>query len=141
MNSADRKTINNIMRINKYVPILQDKIEKEQARVIADICAPAIKTVNALIALDNRRIDLCNLNVLYGFIMRRLGEKFCVLLACVDTNADSVLYDDARDAIGECGYDIGRVRDEFTYLFKQLKTPRRVRKPSSAQAVVGNLRA
>ena len=123
MNSADRKVIDNIIRINKYIPILQDKIEKEQENVIGDMSAPAIKTVNALIKLDNRRIDLCNLNVLYGFIRRKLGEKFCVLTACAATQTSSELYGQALIAIGECGYDTQRVRDEFTYLFKQLKAP------------------
>ena len=138
MNSADRKTIDGIILINKYIPTLQEKIEKEQKRVIGDMVAPARKTVDALIALDNRRIDLCNLNVLYGFIERKLGERFCVLETCAAAHAASGLYDLAAEAMGECGYDAQRARDEFNYLFKQLKASPRIK--GHAVAVVGSLR-
>ncbi len=142
MNSADRKTIDNIIRINKFIPILQDKIEKEQESVIEDMTAPALKTVEKLIALDNRRIDLCNLNVLYGFMRRKLGERFCVLNTCTIANADSGLYDLAREAMGECGYDTQRARDEFSYLFKQLKSPVGAKKTNvAAVESLGELRA
>ncbi len=142
MNSADRKTIDNIIRINKFIPTLQDRIEKEQSRVIEDMSAPAIKTVNALIALDNRRIDLCNLNVLYGFMRRKLGERFCVLTACTFAHTDSSLYECALEAMGECGYDTQRARDEFSYLFKQLKAPAGAKRTNVAAAVaLGELRA
>ena len=64
-----------LISINPILYGLQDAIEKEQERVIADTVSPAHKVVERLVALDNRRIDLCNLKVLYEFIRRETGVE------------------------------------------------------------------
>ncbi len=124
MKSADRKVIADIIRINRYIGKLANAIEKEQERIISDMELPAKKAVEALMALDNRRIDLCNLNVLYGVIERELGPEFSVFLACIGSGCgcgEGALFDKAHAAIELVGYDVERVRKEFSYLFDRLK--------------------
>ncbi|MDE5593026.1 MAG: hypothetical protein K2I75_03735, partial [Clostridiales bacterium] len=65
MSNVGRRVVRAIILINPLLYGLQDKIEKEQEGVIADTASPADKVVKKLIELDNRRIDLCNLKVLY----------------------------------------------------------------------------
>ena len=96
MRRTERRIIENIMLINPILYDLQDAIEKEQERVIADTVSPAHKVVERLVALDNRRIDLCNLKVLYEFIRRETGVEFAVLENAVRLGADSALFERAR---------------------------------------------
>ncbi len=103
---------------------LQDAIEREQDTLIADMISPAEKVVKNLIALDNRRIDICNLKVLYGFMERGLGEKFGLLVACVMSGADTRLTDEAFSHLEIAGYTVERANEEFSYLFKLVKKPR-----------------
>ena len=122
-----RKIVENIILINPMLYGLQDAIEKEQEGIIADYSMPAAKAVNALIALDNRRIDVCNLKVLYAFMERELGAKFAVLVSCVHSGTDTPLYERAYRRL-ECeGYTAERAEKEFGYLFKLIKK-RRVKK-------------
>lgn len=115
-----RKTIENIILINPMLGALQKAIEREQDGVIADLDAPAEKTVKRLIELDNRRIDLCNLQVLYGFMERGLGERFELLRACASAGLQSALYAVAVRQLAYADYDTERVNREFDYLFKVL---------------------
>lgn len=123
-----RKTVRDIIRINPMLGGLQSSIEKEQESVVADTVSPAAKVVQRLIELDNRRIDLCNLNVLYGFIERGLGDKFELLRACALADVNSDLYDTAERQVELAGYTLSRAEREFSYLFKRLKTKRGRRK-------------
>lgn len=116
-----KKIIESIILIYPLLYGLQDKIEREQEIVIADMTSPAERVVERLIALDNRRIDLCNLKVLYGFIERGLGEKFGILRSCVFAGVDCGLYKLAAAQLELCGYDTERCESEFSYLFKLLK--------------------
>lgn len=118
---SEKRIIESIILIEPLIYGLQDKIEREQKSVIADVVSPAERVVEKLIALDNRRIDLCNLKVLYGFIERGLGEKFGVLRSCVFAGVDCGLYKRAAAQLGSCGYTIARCESEFGYLFKLLK--------------------
>lgn len=118
---TQRKVIEYIIRINPLLCGLQRKIEREQESVIADTVSPAHKAVEKLIELDNRRIDLCNLNVLHAFIERGLGAEFGVLRSCAFAGASSPLYAVAARQIELAGYDIARCDREFSYLFKLLK--------------------
>ncbi len=127
MRRTERRIIENIMLINPILYDLQDAIEKEQERVIADTVSPAHKVVERLVALDNRRIDLCNLKVLYEFIRRETGVEFAVLENAVRLGADSALFERARRAIERAGYDTERAAREFAYLFKLIKRTRRKR--------------
>ncbi len=120
MRQSDRKTIGNIIVVNPYVYSWQAEIEKEQERVIADMVSPAEKVVKRLIELDNRRIDLCNLKVLFGFIERGLGAEFSAFVELAACGADDALFDRALECIGRAGYDVLRVQNEFAYLFKRL---------------------
>lgn len=122
MKRTARITINNIIAIDPYIYELQDRIDKEQERLIRDLTSPAIKVVEKLVALDNRRIDLCNLKVLYAFVKRELGNDFPVLENVAMSGGDSVLYDRAERAIEAAGYTLERVSEEFSYLFKKLPT-------------------
>lgn len=117
---SERRIIDGILLINPMLEKLQRKIEDEQERVIADMLSPAKKIVEALYALDDRRIDLCNLNVLYSFIEDGLGSSFAVLLSCAKSGADSALYARARSCIERAGYTLERAERDFSYLFKQL---------------------
>ena len=140
MKLKDKKAIRNIILINPMICGLQDIIEREQESVIADMETPAAKIVGKLIALDNRRIDLCNLKVLYGFIERGLGEKFELLRACVFGGFDCGLFELAAKQLELAGYTATRVGEEFEYLFKTLKGGKRAKKISGAAAdgICGN---
>lgn len=116
-----RKIIRAIILINPLLYGLQDKIEKEQDVVISDMTSPADKVIKKLIELDNRRIDLCNLKVLYGFIERGLGDKFELLRSCAFSGVNSELYKIAVKQIELAGYTVERADKEFSYLFKLLK--------------------
>ncbi len=119
------KIIANIIMIEPLIYGLQDKIEREQENVIADRVSPAEKVVARLIALDNRRIDLCNLKVLYGYMERDLGEKFSILKVCAQTGAECALYAEAEKTLEDAGYDCSRSASEFGYLFKALDAKKR----------------
>ena len=121
MSSVGRRVVRAIILINPLLYGLQDKIEKEQDGVIADMTSPADKVVKKLIELDNRRIDLSNLKVLYGFIERGLGDKFELLRACAFSGVNSDLYKIAEKQIELAGYTAERADREFAYLFKLLK--------------------
>lgn len=116
-----RRAIAGIIEIQPYIYGIESKIEKEQEKVIADMTSPAEKVVKKLIELDNRRIDLCNLKVLYAFMEKGLGADFALFKTVVLSNADSKLYDRAEEEIKRVGYDAGRALKEFGYLFKSLK--------------------
>ena len=118
---SEHRLIDKIILINPMLYVLQEKIDREQDEVIADMTSPAEKVVKRLIDLDNRRIDLCNLKVLYGFIERGLGDKFELLRACAASGSDSKLYDIALKQIELAGYTAERAAREFDYLFKLLK--------------------
>ena len=121
MQTNAHKIIRSIILIYPLLYGLQDKIEKEQDGVIADMTSPADKVIKKLIALDNRRIDLCNLKVLYGFIERGLGDKFELLRSCAFSGVSSELYKIAARQIELAGYTVERADKEFSYLFKLLK--------------------
>lgn len=125
MGRTERKVIADIILIEPFIIGLQNKIDKEQSIVIEDMISPAKKTAERLIALDNRRIDLCNLKVLYAQIERGLGAEFTVLKACAYAGADSALYRRAAAEISALGYDTERADNEFGYLFKNLKSRRK----------------
>ena len=127
MRRADRRIIENIILIRPILYALADAIEKEQERVIADTVSPAAKVVDSLFALDNRRIDICNLKVLYEFIRRELGMEFGAFECCVQSGTDSALFDRALVAMESAGYDIARAEREFEYLFKLIKRTKRSR--------------
>lgn len=118
---SERKVIECIIRIEPLIYGLADKIEKEQEVLISDMSSPTVVVVEKLIELDNRRIDLCNLKVLYGFIERGLGEKFEVLRSCVFAGVNSGLYKTAAKQLECAGYTVERCNVEFDYLFKLLK--------------------
>ncbi|MCH5155009.1 MAG: hypothetical protein J1F69_00235 [Clostridiales bacterium] len=128
MSNIGRRIIRAIILINPLLFGLQDKIEKEQEAVIADMTSPADKIVKKLIELDNRRIDLCNLKVLYGFIERGLGEKFELLRSCAFSGINCNLYTAAERQIELAGYTAERAEKEFSYLFKLLKHKGRIKK-------------
>lgn len=129
----ERRVVEGIIRINPLLGALQEKIEREQDKVIADLVSPAEKVVEKLIELDNRRIDLCNLNVLYGFIERGLGERFAVLRACAFAGAPCSLYPLAAKQLLCADYTTERAEKEFDYLFKQLKRRRKTVLPTGAE--------
>ena len=79
---SERKIIERILRMYPLIYGLADEIEQEQDALISDMALPATVVVEKLIELDNRRIDLCNLKVLRGFIERGLGERYELLNAC-----------------------------------------------------------
>ena len=128
MSSVGRRVVRAIILINPLLYGLQDKIEKEQEVVISDMTSPADKVVKKLIELDNRRIDLCNLKVLYGFIERGLGEKFELLRSCAFSGINSDLYQTAEAQMALAGYTAERADKEFAYLFKLLKNKGRIKK-------------
>lgn len=137
MQRADRSVIDKIIAVMPYLYGWQDEIEKEQKQVIADICSPAKKTVEALIALDNRRIDLCNLKVLYGYIERELGSAFSSFVECSQNGISSPMYETAAKAIKRAGYDTARARLEFGYIFKKVKVKRKKIVVTGAPQFVG----
>lgn len=125
MTDRKRKAIEFIILIEPLLYGLQDVIEDEQDEVIADTTSPAERVVEKLIALDNRRIDLCNLKVLYGFIEHGLGERFELLRSCVNADVGCELYDTAVRQIELAGYTVERVEREFEYLMKLVKRKKR----------------
>lgn len=128
------KIIRNIILIHPLLYGLQDKIEREQENVVADMSMPAEKAVSRLIALDDRRIDLCNLKVLYAFIERGLRERMELLRACAVSGTACALYDEALACIALAGYTAARAEKEFAYLFELVKNKRRRSKPSAVQS-------
>lgn len=135
MQRTERQTIENIIAIYPFINGLQEKIEREQERVIADMSAPARKTVEKLIELDNRRVDLCNLKVLYAFIRRGLGDRFAALENDIAIHADSGLIELAIRQVELAGYSAARAEKEFSYLFRLIKRTNSVKKIAHAQAV------
>lgn len=138
---SERKIIECIIRINPLIFGLQDKIEKEQDVLIADMTSPAEWVVQRLIELDNRRIDLCNLVVLYGFIERGLGERFGILRSCAFSGEPCDLYGLAASQLAVAGYDAARCDREFSYLFKALKPIRRKKCVVGVALPRGDMRA
>ncbi len=120
MKRTARRVIDSIIAIRPYIYGLQDKIDEEQDRIIGDLALPAIKTADALIKLNDRRVDLCNLKVLYAFIERELGDDFSVLKNVSLSGGDSLMYDTAKRAIELAGYTLERVQTEFSYIFQAL---------------------
>lgn len=136
MRRAERRIIENIILIYPALFSLQDAIEKEQERVIADTVSPAHKIFERLVALDNRRIDLCNLKVLYEFIRRETGADFAVLENAVRLGTDCALFERARRAVERAGYGLDRAARELAYLFRLIKRPRRKRVNVDAEQAV-----
>lgn len=134
MQTNGQKIIRAIILIYPLLYGLQDKIEKEQDGVISDMTSPADKVIKKLIELDNRRIDLCNLKVLYGFIERGLGDKFELLRSCAFSGVSSDLYNVAVKHIELAGYTVERADKEFSYLFKLLKNKGKRKKVISGVA-------
>ncbi len=122
---TDRKVIENIIAVYPYIFKWQDEIEKEQEGILGDMISPAKTVVEKLIALDNRRIDLCNLKVLYAFIERALGARFGEFTGCIESGLDSPLFGIALEAILGAGYDLDKARHDFGYLFKRVQYKRR----------------
>ena len=141
MQRIDRSAIDKIIAVRPYLYAWQDEIEKEQAQVIRDLTAPAKKTVETLIALDNRRIDLCNLKVLYAFIERELGAAFTTFVECSRHGLGSPMYDTAVRAIKLAGYDTARVRLEFGYIFKRLKSKKHAVHAQGSRVALGAVAA
>lgn len=125
MQRVDRSVIDKIIAVRPFLYGWQDEIEKEQGQTIADLSSPAKKTVEALIALDNRRIDLCNLKVLYAYIERELGSAFSSFVECSKRGIASPMYETAANAMKLAGYDTARARLEFGYLFKKIKAKKK----------------
>ncbi len=132
MQRVDRNVIDKIIAVRPFIYAWQDEIDEEQERVINDLESPAKKTVERLIALDNMRIDICNLKVLYAFIERELGAAFGTLLECSRRRLGGKVYDAAGAAIKLAGYDVDRARREFGYIFKRL----RISKSNSAGSIL-----
>ena len=103
--------------------------------------SPADKVIKKLYALDDRRIDLCNLKVLYGFIEDGLGEKFDLLRSCAACGAACDYYELAARQLARAGYTLQKAEKEFSYLFKLIKRPRAARRylpaHSAADATIG----
>ncbi len=125
MQRNDRNVIDKIIAVRPYLYAWQDELDEEQERIIGDWDASAVKTAERLIALDNRRIDLCNLKVLYAFIERELGAAFSAFTECMRVGSGGRLYDAAGNAIKRAGYDAERAGKEFGYLFKRLRKSKR----------------
>lgn len=121
MQRAEREVINNIIRSNDIIDGLQKKIEDEQEAVISDTVSPALKVVEKLIELDNRRVDICNLRVLYAFIRRGLGDGIYLLGSGALCKERRALYEKAKRQVEKSGYTLDRAREEFEYIFKKLK--------------------
>lgn len=116
MRVKEKRVIECIVLINSRLEKLQKRIENEQEKIVADLGMPAKVAVQRLVALDNRRIDLCNLHVLYTFIMDGAKADFPNLAA-----AD--FYQTAKRQIELAGYTIERCEKEFSYLFDALEKP------------------
>lgn len=126
MTNGDRRTIEKIIAVNSLIDTLWAEIEDEQDRIIHDHTLPAIKAVGRLIELDNMRVDLCNLNVLYSFIERGLGvnfRRFCDNLPSSETE----LYEIAKLGIEKAGYTLSRAATDFCYLFKRIKRKKKAK--------------
>lgn len=129
MTRSERNAIADIIRINPFIYKLQDKINEETERVIDDKSSPTRIIISQLKSIEKRRIDLCNLKVLYGIIERELKEEFSVLKLCAERHADCSLFMRARKSIQSVGYDCKRVSEEFKYLFAMLGRPKRNKPP------------
>ncbi len=125
MTRSERNAIADIIRIYPFIYGLQDKIDEETERVIDDTVTPTRIVIGQLKEIEKRRIDLCNLKVLYGMIERELKEDFPVLKLCAEKHADCSLYARAEKSIENVGYDAKRVIAEFKYLFSTLEAPQK----------------
>lgn len=132
MSRSKRVVVKNIIAVMPYIYSWADEIEKEQERVISDLVSPAESVIKRLILLDNMRIDLCNLKVLYGTIERELGTSFGVFCDLIDNGECESLLNRAICGIKSVGYDEERVLKEFGYLFKKLPKNRRSKKGLSS---------
>ncbi len=123
MKRTEKVLIEKIVIINPILGKLQDKLEREQSEVIKDLVSPAKRVIERLMDIDRRRVDLCNLNVLYGFIRRELGDETDTLPSLPYENDG--LFDRALTAIGHAGYDADRVKKEFGYLLDKISVKKR----------------
>lgn len=122
-----RSAVEKIILIYPLLYGLQDAIEREQEKVIADLTSPAERVVEQLIALDNRRIDICNLKVLYGLMERELGAEFGLLVSGAYGVVNSGLTDRAYRQLENAGFTAERIESEFSYLFSSIKKKRKRR--------------
>lgn len=125
MTRSEKNAIADIIRIYPYIYGLQDKIDKETERIISDKAMPTKAVIAALKDIENRRIDLCNLKVLYGVIERGLAGEFSLFKLCAVERLDTALFSRAEKCIKSVGYDAKRVIKEFKYLFNKLSSPRK----------------
>ena len=126
MTRAEEKIIENIIATRPRIYGWQESIEREQERVIADLVSPAKTVIKRLIELDNMRVDLCNLKVLYEFIKRGVGEDVDSIFD-EPFGAPQTVYEKAKKQMELAGYTLERAKDEFDYLFVKLKQKRRAR--------------
>lgn len=124
MQRADREVIDNIIRADDTIDRLQKEIENEQERVLGDLISPALKIAEKLIALDNRRVDICNLRVLNIFIRNGLGDGVSLLDSGIVCRERRALYEKAKRQVEKAGYTLDRARIEFAYIFNKLKARR-----------------
>lgn len=129
MTRAEEKIIENIIATRPRIYGWQESIEREQERVIADLVSPAKTVIKRLIELDNMRVDLCNLKVLYEFIRRGVGEGVDRIFG-EPFGAPQAVYEKAKKQVELSGYTLERAKDEFDYLFVKLKQKRRARRRS-----------
>lgn len=136
MSESERKIIGDLIAAESVIYGMQADIDREQERVIADLVSPAETVVKKLIALDNRRIDLCNIKVLNEYIRRETGGDRSRFTRAVPTDDDS-FWDMARAALDKAGYTASRVKKEFSYIFACVKNNRKRAAILSALTAVG----
>ena len=125
MTRSEKNAIADIIRINPFIYELQDIIDEETESIIEDKAMPTSAAIAQLKKIENRRVDLCNLKVLYGIMERELKEQFSVLKACAVRHDDCTLFLRAEKSLKSVGYDAKRVIKEFKYLFVKLGRPKR----------------
>lgn len=125
MTRSEKNAIADIIRIYPYIYGLQDKIDKETERIVRDKDMPTKTVIAKLKDIENRRIDLCNLKVLYGIIEKELRDEFPLLKLCANEKLDCTLFPRAEKCIKNVGYDAKRVIKEFKYLFNKLASARK----------------
>ena len=124
MTRMEKSIIDSIVAVYPFIYGWQDKLESEQERVISDTLSPAKVVIDKLFKIDNMRIDLCNLKVLYEFIIREVGEGITRLFGQAGAAPCSV-YDKAKRGVELAGYTLDRAKSEFEYLFKRVKAQKK----------------
>lgn len=137
MSESERKIIGDLIAAESVIYGMQADIDREQERVIADLVSPAETVVKKLIALDNRRIDLCNIKVLNEYIRRETGGDRSRFTRAVPPGDDDSFWDTARAALNKARYTASRVKKEFSYIFACVKNNRRRAAILSALTAVG----